>query len=269
MSLNQTERVWRALADPTRRAILDVLAERARTTGELTAQFGGLSRTTVMKHMDVLTRAGLLVVKRDGRVRWNHLNAAPIQNVCDRWVAKHVRHLSGALSRLKQSLESPKEKPMSKRTFETSGAAYELSIEIEASSQSVWHAIASNTNAWWLPDFHMVGADSVVEFRAEAGGQLIEKIEGGGSLLWYTVHMVDPGRTVQMVGQSFPGWGGPGTSMLKLSLEANDDDSVTTLQVSDSVFGKCSDEHIDSLIEGWTVLFRDGLKKYVETNKAN
>jgi DNA-binding transcriptional ArsR family regulator len=102
--------VWRALADPTRRAILDLLAERARTTGEVCAHFaqrrrGGLSRTGVMKHLGLLEGAGLVVVRREGRQRWNHLNPVPIQRVCDRWVSRHVRGLARSADRLKALLE--------------------------------------------------------------------------------------------------------------------------------------------------------------------
>ena len=97
--------VWRALADPRRRAILDLLAGRARTTGEVCAHFDDIGRTGVMKHLDVLEEAELVVVRREGRVRWNHLNPAPIQRVCDRWVSRHVRGIARAANRLKEAVE--------------------------------------------------------------------------------------------------------------------------------------------------------------------
>lgn len=106
MSSSSDDLVWRALADPTRRAILDQLATRARTTGELVERFSELSRTGVMKHLDILENAKLLLVRREGRVRWNHLNATPIQRIHDRWVAKHLQSTAGALSRLKDHVES-------------------------------------------------------------------------------------------------------------------------------------------------------------------
>jgi len=101
-----TDRIWRALADPRRRRILDALAERPRTTGEIVARFPDRSRTGVMKHLDVLEAAGLVIVRREGRVRWNHLNPMPIQRVYDRWVKKHVRGLASAVSRLKDAAEA-------------------------------------------------------------------------------------------------------------------------------------------------------------------
>ena len=95
-----------ALAHPTRRAILDTLAERAWTTGELVARFDGLCRTAVMKHLDVLEGAGLLIVKREGRLRWNHMNPIPIQHIYERWVKKHVRGIAASMTRLKAHVES-------------------------------------------------------------------------------------------------------------------------------------------------------------------
>jgi len=102
--------VWRALADPTRRELLDELAQEPRTTGDLVERCPDLCRTAVMKHLDVLEAAGLLIVRRDGRVRWNHINAMPIQNIYDRWVSKHVRGIAAAAGRLQKHAESAAKK---------------------------------------------------------------------------------------------------------------------------------------------------------------
>src|SRR2546426_761327 len=67
--------VWKALADPTRRAILDALRKGPRTTGDLCGRFD-VTRFAVMKHLAVLEDAGLVLARRQGRERWNHLNAA-------------------------------------------------------------------------------------------------------------------------------------------------------------------------------------------------
>lgn len=101
-----TDGIWRALADSTRRTLLDELAKAPRTTGELVELCPQLCRTAVMKHLDVLEEAGLLFVRREGRVRWNHINAMPIQNVYDRWVSKHVRGIAATAGRLQQHAES-------------------------------------------------------------------------------------------------------------------------------------------------------------------
>ena len=102
------DRIWKALADPTRRALLDSLREGPRTTGQLVREQPALCRTAVMKHLDQLTAAGLVVVRREGRVRWNHLNPVPIQQVCERSIQPHLSQMSGALIRLKHQSERPR-----------------------------------------------------------------------------------------------------------------------------------------------------------------
>ena len=98
--------IWRALADPVRREILDALFEAPLRTGDLVARFSDLCRTAVMKHLDVLVAADLVRVRRDGRFRWNSLNSVPIERVCQRWVQAHVRPLASAMNRLKHLVES-------------------------------------------------------------------------------------------------------------------------------------------------------------------
>lgn len=99
--------VWTALADPTRRAILDLLRERPRTTGEIADEFP-TSRFAVMKHLNVLESAQLIVVRREGRERWNHLNVAPLQALYDRWVKPYHAMWSSRMTKLKSELERTK-----------------------------------------------------------------------------------------------------------------------------------------------------------------
>src|SRR5579859_4232980 len=78
--------VWKALSDPTRRAILDLLRQGPRRTTEIVDAFPHLSRFGVMKHIDVLREAGLINTREDGRQRMNSLNAVPIRQIYERWV---------------------------------------------------------------------------------------------------------------------------------------------------------------------------------------
>ena len=139
---------------------------------------------------------------------------------------------------------------------------YELEIAMEAPKEDVWKALTEDINAWWLPDFHMVSTDSILKFDAIAGGQLIESKPDGSSLLWFTVQMCDTGNSLHLAGFIFPQWGGPGTSLLHLSLEATQ--TGTLLRVQDSQFGAIQASAAKSMEEGWTWLFTDGLKKYLE-----
>src|SRR5947207_1889249 len=96
--------VFPALADPTRRGILDLLRERPRTTGDIAAEFS-TTRFAVMKHISVLESAGLIAVRRKGRERWNHLNAMPLQMMYERWVKQYEALWAEKLTKLKSHPE--------------------------------------------------------------------------------------------------------------------------------------------------------------------
>jgi DNA-binding transcriptional ArsR family regulator len=99
------EAVFRALADPTRRAILDGLFERdGQSLGEIERSFD-MSRFGVMKHLRVLEEAGLVTTHRAGRSKLHYLNAVPIRLIHDRWIDKYTEHRVSALADLKQELE--------------------------------------------------------------------------------------------------------------------------------------------------------------------
>ncbi len=97
--------VWKALSDPTRRAILDALRDGPRTTTELVELFPALSRFAVMKHMDVLREAGLLRTRAEGRKRINSLNVVPIRQIYEHWVSPYADLWASKLLRLKRDVE--------------------------------------------------------------------------------------------------------------------------------------------------------------------
>ena len=100
------DRVFKALADPTRRGLLDLLFERdGRTLGELEAGHD-MTRFGVMKHLRVLEDAGLVITRRSGREKLHFLNPVPIRLIHDRWIDKYTERQVSALADLKQSLEA-------------------------------------------------------------------------------------------------------------------------------------------------------------------
>jgi DNA-binding transcriptional ArsR family regulator len=97
--------VFKALADPVRRELLDVLRERAgRTLGEL-CQGREMTRQAVTKHLVVLEGANLVATEKRGREKLHYLNPVPIQEIADRWIGKYERGRLAALADLKQRLE--------------------------------------------------------------------------------------------------------------------------------------------------------------------
>jgi len=148
----------------------------------------------------------------------------------------------------------------------TGALQYTFEVSIDASPAAVWKALTDETNVWWLPDFHMVGEQSVVTLEARAGGQLIETQADGASLLWYTVQMCLPGRSLHLVGHIAPDWGGPATSMLELTLAERE--AGTLLTVRDALFGQVTEKHAANQRDGWIQLFSDGLKRHVEASRG-
>ena len=118
MSQDDSDETWRALSDPTRRAILDLLRDGPKQTNEIVEQFPRLSRFGVMKHLDVLRSAGLVKTRSEGRTRINSLNAAPIRDILERWIGKYEAYWSNTLLRVRddaQSAANSKSKPRKKR----------------------------------------------------------------------------------------------------------------------------------------------------------
>jgi uncharacterized protein YndB with AHSA1/START domain/biotin operon repressor len=122
--------VFRALADPTRRQILDELFRAdGQTLSALAAQFS-ISRIGVMKHLNVLESAGLIVTKRRGREKLHFLNPIPIRQVHDRWIDKYTAPWAAGLIGLKQELEQPD----MEKIFE---------IYIQTTPERLWEAITN------------------------------------------------------------------------------------------------------------------------------
>src|ERR671916_2876077 len=120
--------VFRALADPTRRSLLDELyTQDGQTLTALEARLP-MTRFGVMKHLGVLEEAGLVVTKKRGREKLHFLNAVPIRLVHDRWVSKYAEPWAATLTGLKRELE---EKTMEK-VFE---------IYIKTTPEKLWEAI--------------------------------------------------------------------------------------------------------------------------------
>lgn len=99
------DQVWKALSDPTRRTILDRLRRGAMTTTEIVDVFPDMTRHAVMKHIDVLRQAGLIITREEGRRRINTLNVVPIRQIYERWVGPFAELWSSTLLRIKDDVE--------------------------------------------------------------------------------------------------------------------------------------------------------------------
>ena len=142
---SHTDEVFRALADPSRRLLLDSLNERnGQTLRELGSRLD-MARQSVSKHLDVLEAADLITTVRRGREKHHYLNAAPINEIAERWITRYERDRVHALADLKRALEDT---PVEKRSFVY--ATY-----IETTPERLWQALTEPafTKRYWAITF--------------------------------------------------------------------------------------------------------------------
>jgi uncharacterized protein YndB with AHSA1/START domain/DNA-binding transcriptional ArsR family regulator len=234
--------VFRALADPTRRSLLDELyREDGQTLTALTERFA-MTRFGVMKHLTQLEEAGLVVTKKRGREKLHFLNPVPIRLVHDRWVSKYAEPWAAGLSAVKQRLESPMEK-----VFE---------IYIKTTPERLWEAITDNeirrkynfgagVDSDWKPGSHleMKGGDFLL-----GEGEILES---------------DPPRRLvhSMVAHFSPEAEAEGTSRVTWEIEPIEDSCRLTV-----THDQMREGANDQLYGGWPMIL-SGLKTWLETGE--
>src|ERR1700680_2875332 len=178
--------VFRAVADPTRRSLLDELFKQDGQTLSALEQRLPMTRFGVMKHLKLLEEAGLVVSKRRGREKLHFLNPVPIRLVHDRWVSKYAEPWAAELSELKRTLEKTMEK-----VFE---------IYIKTTPERLWQAITDTEMRRQYNFGAVVTSDWSQGSRYEG--------RGNGKLIFEGENLeVDPPRRLV---QNFGGVGGEG-----------------------------------------------------------
>jgi DNA-binding transcriptional ArsR family regulator/uncharacterized protein YndB with AHSA1/START domain len=172
-----TTLLWRALADPTRRQILDLLRQRPLITGEIAAQFP-ISRIAVMRHLDVLSQAGLVTSRKRGRQRWHYLNTVPLQKLHRRWADPAAAGFASALLRLHDTVEA-EGRPMvpNQPTIDIA-----LDIEIAGPPVAVFAALTKDIGGWWGHPFVTARATSLA-LDPRLGGLFTERWQDGGQVI--------------------------------------------------------------------------------------
>jgi len=247
--------IWKALSDPTRRSILEKLKKAPQTTSELSSMFEPLSRYAVMKHLGILEKANLIMIRREGKFRWNYLNTAPIQRAYDQWLSNLVRfkYLTDQTS---TSVEKPSKKPDS--------TAVSIEVEIKSPKQRIWQALTEQTGQWWLPSLftHPQTNDFVLE--AKLGGLMYERAASGDGAVWANVIGIDSPNFIQLKGHLTPALGGPAISFLRIELHTSG--PLTIVRLKDEIFGDIASDLKPSLTQNWTNLLENGLKPFLEEN---
>ena len=245
---DDTAAIWKALADPTRRAILDLLRDRARTTGELSGAFPRLTRFAVMKHLGVLEAAGLLVVRRRGRERWNHLNGVPLRVAYERWMRQYADRWADSLLRLKDSAERQEGASM------TTTLEVEQEVMVEAPREKVFDALC-RMGEWWP---HAFREGAAVHLEPRVGGRFWEDWGDGDGALYATVTGIR--RPEQLTCTGPMGMSGPVAGVFAMELEERP--GGTLVRLSHHAVGPIGDETKAAYQSGWVGVF-DALRGHL------
>ena len=236
--------MFRSLADPTRRSLLDELFQRdGQTLGELEGRFT-MSRFGVMKHLKQLEEAGLVVTRRRGREKLHFLNAVPIQLVHDRWVSKYAQPWAATLSGLKSRLEQSMEK-----VFE---------IYIRTTPERLWEAITDSEIRSKYQFGARITSDWTPGSRYEMGAPGAPGLLGEGENL-----EIDPPR--RLVQSMTALWSdevkSEGTSRITWEIEPVGDSCRLTV-----THDQLREGANDQLYGGWPMII-SGLKTWLETGQ--
>ena len=138
-----------------------------------------------------------------------------------------------------------------------------LEIHIAASTEATWRALTDGIGEWWPAEFYIGGEAGKRSYHLEAkpGGRMYEEWEDGGGLLWGQVFTVIPQKMLQVVGHTFPQWGGPTLLFGTWSLEETE--AGTTLRFEDDTLGVSSDADTAEKQKGWVYLMGT-LKAHIE-----
>jgi DNA-binding transcriptional ArsR family regulator/uncharacterized protein YndB with AHSA1/START domain len=237
--------VFKALADPTRRSLLDELFRQdGQTLSELEERFE-MTRFGVMKHLKQLEEAGLVVTRRRGREKLHFLNPVPIRLVHDRWVSKYAEPWTSALSDLKQRLENPMEK-----VFE---------IYIRTTPERLWEAITDRETRTKFQFGNDITSDWSKGSRYAIGNP---NFPGGVLAEGENVEVDPPTRLVQTMTANWSDEAkATGETRVTWEIEAVGDSCRLTLthelpeHASEDVFG------------GWPMIV-SGLKTWIETGEV-
>ena len=236
--------IFKALADPTRRSLLDALFQQdGQTLTALEARFD-MTRFAVMKHLKLLEEAGLVVTRRQGREKLHFLSPVPIRLVHDRWVSKYALPVVAALSDLKSRLESPMQK------------IYE--IYIRTTPERLWEAITDSEIRSKYTFGARVTSDWTPGSRFEMAAPGAPGLLGEGKIL----EADPPRRLVQtMVALWSEDVKREGTTKVTWEIEPIGD-SCRLVVTHDELRENANDE----LYGGWPMIL-SGLKTWLETGE--
>ena len=262
MVIDDLTPVWKALSDPARRRILDLLRERPRTTGEISRSFA-FTRYAAMKHLSVLLEAGLILVRREGRRRWNYLNPVPLEALYRRWLRPYEAVWAAALLKLKGYSEytsALEERMKDPRELPKNGTLQiEQELLIDAPPAKVFTALTTGIGNWW-PYRTKQEIATALKLEPHVGGRFFELWGDQGGILWGTVVQIKKNERLDIAGMI--GMARLVHSFVSFKLEKKK--SGTLLSMSHRAVGEVDEETAAEYGQGWKHLLEEALKNYLE-----
>jgi DNA-binding transcriptional ArsR family regulator len=253
---SKTAYVWRVLASPQRRQLLDLLSEGPRTTGDLADAMPELSRFAVMQHLGVLNDAGLVVVRRRGKHRFNHLNPVPLRRWYERCVVPLADRAGAELLALERHVEGGP--AMTVMTDEIRTVRIETELRFRASPERIFRALTEESLEWFPTTSGEERVKAVV-VEPRVGGAHYEDWGDGAGHLYGHVTVYDRPYRLGLRGRVFAG------SILDTAYEIEPDGEETVLRMSKVAVGPMTDEQADSIrTYGDIGRFEDALRRVVE-----
>jgi DNA-binding transcriptional ArsR family regulator/uncharacterized protein YndB with AHSA1/START domain len=247
-----TAPLWPALADPTRRRVLDLLRERPRTTGEVAAHFT-ISRVAVMRHLEVLGSVGLVTSRKRGRERWHYLNAVPLQRVHERWADPLASSLASGLLRFKERVEG--EGSGLRSTRPTVDLA--LDVAMAAPPAVVFSALTEDPGGWWGHPFLAKQAIGL-NLEPRLGGLFVERWDDGGSVI-ATVTGWSQARHLELTGRFHLG-----VALGVATFDLARTDEGTLVRFAFRAVGAVDQGVAEQMAQGWNELVGTRLRALVE-----
>lgn len=241
------EEVFRALADPGRRALLDALRERdGQALSELQGVLPGMTRFGVMKHLQLLRAAGLVTTRRDGRRKLHFLNPVPIRLIHDRWISRYAEPIVGRMADLKRTLEETTPMSELKHVYE---------VYIQTTPERLWQALTdpSQTSRYYY--------EASIEGSWEIGSPLNYRKPDGSIMIEGTLLEMQAGRRL-VHSFHFPGYP---EKPSRVTFEIDQMGEACRLTVTHDDFEAETDTY-RGVAMGWNPVL-SGLKTLLETGQ--
>lgn len=239
--------VFKALSDPTRRRLLDTLRDKGGLTLTELESGLGMTRFGVMKHLKVLEAASLVVTRRQGRFKHHYLNALPIQEVADRWMAPYAKPLARMVLDVKHMLENP--------TAMADRPDFVLETYIRTTPKALWDAVVNPDKT---RQYYYGGR---VQAELRIGGRFSYLTPAGETNLDGKILEIVPEK--RLVTTFIASWAAEGGEPTRVSYDIEPMGEICKLTVTHYDFEKSK----AGVEEGWPIIIA-GLKTLLETGRS-